>query len=238
MPKTSEQQRWIHVHKDRVEKDFLQVANADWMQANKRLTPYGLQLYLYLASNLNDYQFALSPADAEERVAIRSTTFHKYFRLLEIEGYVVWRHGNVYDFYTSPRPADKRTHPDKHCDSISFEDVGSSSSPDEAPISAGESSENASRSATSSNEATASPCESVSSPSNIQIENREIEKDREDAIENIDAGTPRAPAAPDADASVWPSREKPVRIVYAPPKRNPTVFPVDYFTDENGNFKF
>ena len=208
------------------------------MQANKRLTPYGLQLYLYLASNLNDYQFALSPADAEERVAIRSTTFHKYFRLLEIEGYVVWRHGNVYDFYTSPRPADKRTHPDKHCDSISFEDAGSSSSPDEASISAGESSENASRSATSPNEATASPCESVSSRSNIQIENREIEKDREGTIENIDAGTPRAPASPDADASASPARERPVRIVYAPPKPKKPPLSPNWDTDENGNFKF
>ena len=208
------------------------------MHANKVLTPYGLQLYLYLASNLNDYQFALSPAAAEEDAGIKSTSFHKYFRLLEIEGYVVWRHGNVFDFYPSPRPVNERTHPDKHCDFISFEDSDGSSSPDEAPISDGEVRENASRSAIPSNEAAPSPRESVSSPSNIQIENREIEKYRERRIENIDAGTPRAPAAPDADASVWPSREKPVRIVYAPPKRTPTTFPADYFTDENGNFKF
>ena len=98
------------------------------MHANKALTPYGLHLYLYLASHLNDYQFALSPLAAEEEAGIKSTTFHKYFRLLEIEGYVVWRHGNVYDFYPAPRPANERTHPDKHCDSISFEDNDSSSS--------------------------------------------------------------------------------------------------------------
>ena len=208
------------------------------MHANKVLTPYGLQLYLYLASNLNDYQFALSPAAAEEDAAIKSTSFHKYFRLLEIEGYVVWRHGNVFDFYPAPRPANERTHPDKHCDFISFEDTDSSSSPDEATISDGEVRENASRSTISSNEVTPSPRESVSSPRNIQIENREIDKDRERRIENIDAGTPRTPAAPDADAAVWSSREKPVRIVYAPPKRTPTTFPADYFTDENGNFKF
>ena len=208
------------------------------MHANKVLTPYGLQLYLYLASNLNDYQFALSPAAAEEDAGIKSTSFHKYFRLLEIEGYIVWRHGNVFDFYPTPRPANERTHSDKHCDFISFEDSDGSSSPDEACISDGEVRENASRNAVSPNEAAPSPRESVSSPRNIQIENREIEKDRERRIENIDAGTPRTPAAPDADASVWPSREKPVRIVYAPPKRNPTVFPADYFTDENGNFKF
>ena len=206
------------------------------MHANKVLTPYGLQLYLYLASNLNDYQFALSPAAAEEDAGIKSTSFHKYFRLLEIEGYVVWRHGNVFDFYPAPRPVNEGTHPDKHCDFISFEDTDSSSSPDEACISDGEVRENASRSATSSNEAISSPCESVSSPSNIQIENREIEKEREDTIENIDAGTPRAPAAPDADASVLPPRAE--RIVYIPAKPKPKPRPWDWDTDENGNFKF
>lgn len=196
------------------------------MQANKRLTPYGLQLYLYLASNLNNYQFALSPADAEERAAIRSTTFHKYFRLLEIEGYVVWRHGNVYDFYPAPRPVNERTHPDKHCDFISFEETDSDSSPDEAPISDGEVVKSASRSSTSPNGATSSSRDSVSSPYNIQIENREIENDREGTIENIDAGTPRAPVSPDADASASPPRAKVEhsKVTTQPPKRRLFTF--------------
>lgn len=196
------------------------------MHANKVLAPYGLQLYLYLASNLNDYQFALSPADAKERAAIRSTTFHKYFRLLEIEGYVVWRHGNVYDFYSSPRPANERTHPDKHCNSISFKETDNDSSPDEAPISDGEVVENASRSATPPNEATSSSRDPVPSPCNIQIENREIENDREGTIENIDAGTPRAPVSPDADASASPPRAKVERskVTTQPPKRRLFAF--------------
>ena len=206
------------------------------MHANKVLTPYGLQLYLYLASNLNDYQFALSPAAAEEDAGIKSTSFHKYFRLLEIEGYVVWRHGNVFDFYPAPRPANERTHPDKHCDFISFEDSDGSASSDEACISDGEVRENASRSAISPNEAAPSPRESVSSPRNIQIENREIEKDRERRIKNIDAGTPRAPAAPDANASVLPPRGE--TIVYIPAKPKPKPRAWDWDTDENGNFKF
>ena len=92
------------------------------MEVNKRLSPYGLQLYLYLAANSNNYQFALSPAAAEEYAGIKKTSFHKYMRLLEIEGYIVWRHGNVYDFYTTPRDADERTHPDNHSDSISFDE--------------------------------------------------------------------------------------------------------------------
>lgn len=118
MPKSYENQKDICIHKPLVTKDFLQIANQEWMQANKTLSPYGLQLYLYLASKTNDYQFALSPAAAEEYVGIKSTTFHKYLRLLEIEGYLVWRKGNLYDFYTTPREPNERTHPDEHCDGV------------------------------------------------------------------------------------------------------------------------
>lgn len=205
------------------------------MQANKKLTPYGLQLYLYLAANNNEYQFALSPAAAEEYAGIRSTTFHKYLRLLEIEGYLVWRKGNLFDFYTSPRDPKDRTHPDEHFEGITFEET-SSVPRDEAPISDGETSETASRSAASPDELPLSSRDSISSPSDKEIDNREIDKDRYTAIDNIDAGTPRTPAAPDADASVLPPRAE--RIVYIPakPKRQPR--PLSWDTDENGNFKF
>lgn len=98
------------------------------MEANKRLTPFGLQLYLYIAANINNYQFALSPAAAEEYAGIKHTSFRKYLRLLEVEGYLVWWHGNVYDFYTTPRDEAYRSHPDHHSDSIIFDDY---SSPDE-----------------------------------------------------------------------------------------------------------
>lgn len=181
------------------------------MTANKTLSPYGLQLYLYLAANNNEYQFALSPAAAEEYAGIKSTTFHKYLRLLEIEGYIVWRQGNLFDFYTSPRDPKDRTHPDEHFEGITFEET-SSVPRDEAPISDGETSDSASRSAFSPNEAAPSPRESVSSPRNIQIENREIEKDRERRIENIDAGTPRAPASPDASASGEATKSRKNRV--------------------------
>ena len=122
MPRSYENQKSVCIHKPRVEANFLQIANEDWMQANKTLKPFGLQLYLYLASNNNEYQFALSPAAAEEYAGIKSTTFHKYLRLLEIEGYLVRRKGSLYDFYTTPREPNQRTHPDEYCDCIFFED--------------------------------------------------------------------------------------------------------------------
>lgn len=123
MPKSFPHQKWIRVHKPKVTDRFLQIAHSDWMTANKTLTPFGLQLYLYLASNNDNYEFALSPADAEERAGIKSTSFHKYMRRLEEEGYLVWKHGNVFDFYTSPRGPKERTQPNTHSDSIEFEEM-------------------------------------------------------------------------------------------------------------------
>ena len=195
------------------------------MRVNKTLSPYGLQLYLYLASNNNEYQFALSPATAEEYAGIKSTSFHKYLRLLEIEGYLVWRKGNLFDFYTSPREPSERTHPDEHFEGITFEDMPTVPR-DEAPISPNETAESATQKATSPNELPLSPADPVSSPSDKEIDNREIDKDREKRIDKIDAGTPRAPASPDADASASPSRAKSQRSRFStqPQKRNLFAF--------------
>lgn len=107
-------QKWIRVHKSPLVYNFLSVPNNEWMTANKILSPYGLQLYLYLASNMDGYQFGLSPEHAEKAAGIRRTTFYEYLRKLETCGYLVWCGGNMYDFYTSPRPENERTHPDHH----------------------------------------------------------------------------------------------------------------------------
>ena len=184
MPNSVANQKWIRIHKPRVTDRFLQISHEDWMNANKNLTPFGLQLYLYLASNNNNYEFALSPADAEERAGIKLTSFRKYMRRLEEEGYLVWKHGNVFDFYTSPRDPKERTHPDKHSDSIEFEET-----PCEVWV-------NATRSAFTSDETGDSHLDSILSRSNREIDNRFI-----DNKEIIDyAGIPRTPARPDAKA--------------------------------------
>ena len=114
-------QKSIRIHKPSVSRDFLQIPNADWTAVNKQLGPYGLQLYLYLAANADGYTLSLSPQNAENDAGIRRTTFYEYMRKLEINGYLVWKHTNVFDFYTTARPADERTHPDKHKEGINFE---------------------------------------------------------------------------------------------------------------------
>lgn len=204
MATTYPNQKWIRIHKPRLSNNFLSIANDDWMTANKQLTPYGLQLYLYLAANANGYQFGLSQEHAEQSAGIRRTTFYDYLRLMEIKGYLVWRGGNTYDFYTTPRAAEERTHPDKHAkEMILFED----DSPSEQP-----------QSSESAQQKENPPCEqpqplsgSVCSHSNKEINNKYTNN-------QTDIGTDTGVAA--ADAAPPPSIAERV-ITIPPPKSKP-----------------
>ena len=77
MPYTVPKQKIIHINREAVTDNFLQIKKENWYNANKDLEPYGLQLYLYLAGNKDGFDLALSQKAAEE-AGIRSTTFHKY----------------------------------------------------------------------------------------------------------------------------------------------------------------
>lgn len=86
------------------------------MEFNKKYGPYALQVYLYLAKNADSFNLALSQQAAENEAGIKRTTFHKYIDLLIREGYLVWRSGNTYDFYETPRePREKPPHDGKDC---------------------------------------------------------------------------------------------------------------------------
>lgn len=102
MPNTVPNQKIIHINREQVTDNFLQIKKENWYAANKDLEPYGLQLYLYLAGNKNGFDLALSQKAAEE-AGIRPTTFHKYVNVMIEKGYLVQRQGNIYDFYEVPR---------------------------------------------------------------------------------------------------------------------------------------
>ena len=104
MPTSHPFQKNITVHREKAVKDFLCIKNEHWKRANKDLTPYGLQLYLYFASNRDGYNFNLSQEDAEKDAGIRKTTFHTYVNKMIEKGYLVWSKGNCYDFYEVPQP--------------------------------------------------------------------------------------------------------------------------------------
>jgi len=98
-------QKKIVIHREKCERDFLQIKKENWFAANKDLEPYGLQVYLYLAGNRDGFNLELSQEAAEREVGIKKTTFHKYINLLIEKGYLVQRseNSNIYDFYEIPQ---------------------------------------------------------------------------------------------------------------------------------------
>ena len=101
-------QKNITIHREKANADFLCIKNEHWKNANKDLSPYGLQLYLYFAANRDGYSFNLSQEAAEKDAGIRKTTFHKYVNEMIEKGYLVPRKGNCYDFYETPQPVQQQ----------------------------------------------------------------------------------------------------------------------------------
>lgn len=59
-------QKIIHIQKKKVVKDFLQIGNSEWKKAYKDLKASTFGLYLYLASNADGYDLALSQKAIEQ----------------------------------------------------------------------------------------------------------------------------------------------------------------------------
>ena len=96
-------QRTVRVHRERASSDFLGIKNENWKAAARNLSPHALLLYLYLASNADNYTFALSPAAITADVGMPRSTYHDQFKVLVNKGYLVNTHGNTYDFYEKPQ---------------------------------------------------------------------------------------------------------------------------------------
>ena len=66
---------------------------------------HALQLYLYLASNANNYTTALSPVAVRQAIGMARSTYHDQFHKLVDKGYLVPGSGNGFDFYEVPQTA-------------------------------------------------------------------------------------------------------------------------------------
>lgn len=106
-------QRKVIIHREKCERDFLQIKKENWFAANKDLEPYGLQVYLYLAGNRDGFTLELSQEAAEREAGIKKTSFHKYVNLMIEKGYLVQRGdgSNLYDFYEKPQEQKKKAVP-------------------------------------------------------------------------------------------------------------------------------
>lgn len=105
MPATVPNQRVIRIHRERASSDFLGIKNENWMAASRVLGATALRLYLYLASNADNFMLALSPLALERDVGMPRSTFYDQFRKLVNYGYLVQTGGNQYDFYEVPQSA-------------------------------------------------------------------------------------------------------------------------------------
>ena len=104
MPYTVPNQRVVTVHRERATSDFLGIKNCNWQYAARDLGAHSLMLYLYLASNADGYNLALSPAAVRQTIGMARSTYHDQFVRLVDKGYLVPNSGNGYDFYELPQP--------------------------------------------------------------------------------------------------------------------------------------
>lgn len=105
MPNTTyPHQRMIKVHRESVKTDFLGIKNENWKAASRNLRPPAFLLYLYLASNANNFTLALSPTAIRQEIGMARSTYHDQFHILVDKGYLVPSHGNTFDFYETPQP--------------------------------------------------------------------------------------------------------------------------------------
>ena len=95
-------QKEIIVHKPKYTGNYMSVGNDEWIEASKKLTYSAFKLYLYMASNCDEYQFALSKKAVQDTIGISDNTYTKVVKELTDNHYLVPNKGNLYDFYTTP----------------------------------------------------------------------------------------------------------------------------------------
>ena len=104
MPNTTyPNQKTVRIHREIARTDFLGIKNENWQAAARDLRPHALVLYLYLASNADNYTLALSPAAVRESIGMARSTYNDQVQNLIDKGYLVLSHGNTYDFYEVPQ---------------------------------------------------------------------------------------------------------------------------------------
>lgn len=96
-------QRMIRIHRERASSNFLGILNENWQAAARDLGAHATMLYLYLASNANNFTAALSPAAVRQAIGMARSTYHDQFHRLVDKGYLVPATGNTFDFYEVPQ---------------------------------------------------------------------------------------------------------------------------------------
>lgn len=109
MSKSVANQRFVKVHRENLNSNFLGVNNDNWRAAARDLGATAFLLYVYLVANADNYEFALSPSAITNSIGMPESTYRDQFRKLVSKGYLVDCGKNKYEFYEAPKgqnPAD------------------------------------------------------------------------------------------------------------------------------------
>lgn len=93
-------QKIIKINKAKANKEnTYSIINNDCLfSAMRELTHNELKVFLYLASNQNEYTFALSTNDLAEKTGASKRKIQEAVNSLIEKGYIVCQQGNLYDF--------------------------------------------------------------------------------------------------------------------------------------------
>lgn len=99
-------QKIVVVHREKPDKDFIQIKKENFAEAYKNLGATALVLYLYLVGNKQGYKFALSPSAVQKAIGMPESTCRDQINKLISYGYLVpeKEDSNIYHFYETKQP--------------------------------------------------------------------------------------------------------------------------------------
>jgi hypothetical protein len=100
--KTYPNQKIIHINKETHKNAYLSIEIDEWIDASNNLKPITFKIYLYLASNADGFDLALSRQDIMDKLSISKNSYLNGIAELEEKNYIILKQGNIYDFYTVP----------------------------------------------------------------------------------------------------------------------------------------
>ena len=93
----------VTINREKATCDFLGIKNQNWQYAARDLGAHCLMLYMYLASNANGFNLALSPSAICSSIGMPRSTYRDQFEKLINKGYLIPKGGNSFDFYEMPQ---------------------------------------------------------------------------------------------------------------------------------------
>ena len=102
-------QKVLHINKGNYTENYLTIGINEWAEASKNLSPNTFKLYLYLSSNKDGFDLALSRQATMNLLGISKDSYIRGVKELEDKHYIILKQGNIYDFYTVPMYANLHT---------------------------------------------------------------------------------------------------------------------------------